>query len=563
MRLPRKPFVLTRALAFATGVAAVAVAALPTDAAAQFRGGFRNTTIGARPMPSQTPHMQAGGSGFQKFKPSSEPVIGSRVGGGKGKGTKVSTTESGNNNGSRRPPHRRPPHGKYPPGFGPAGPIGGTGVAVGSLGPIGPAGAGLPPTTFSGPPGGRGGINLPPGHENRFVPDEVVLEFAANSQAVAQLLARHGLQPLEVQSFALTGSTFVRARILGSRSVRSTLGRLSSEAILRTGQPNYRYFTAQTTGASTIDSAVLPTPAPTPVAAAAAALPGAGDPAQYALRKLRLSEAHALSTGDKILVAVIDSGIDLGHPELQGVVAGSFDALGKAEKPHSHGTGIAGAIAAHGRLLGAAPSARILAIRAFGSAGTSAEATTYAIMKGVEYASARNARVINMSFAGPADPSLSRQLAAARANGVVLVAASGNFGPKSGPQYPAADPNVIAVSATDANDRMFKAASVGPHIAVTAPGVDILVPAPNADYQVVSGTSFAAAHVSGIVALILQRAPELKPDAVRRILEATAKDLGPRGKDKEYGAGLADAYQAIMAAQSNAAAGLQDRPKAQ
>ena len=358
MRLPHKPFVLTRALAFATGVAVVAVAALPSDAAAQFRGGVRNTSIGARPMLSQTPRMQANGAGVQRFQPSSGPAIGSRVSGGKGKGTKVSTTEAGNNNGSRRPPHRRPPHGKYPPGLGPigpAGPIVGTGVAVGSLGPIGPAGAGLPPTTFSGPPGGRGGINLPPGNENRFVPDEVVLEFAANSQAVAQLLARHGLQPLEVQSFALTGSTFVRARILGSRSVRSTLGRLGSEAILRTGQPNYLYFTAQTTGASTIDSAVLPTPAPTPVAAAAAALPGAGDPAQYALAKLRLGEAHALATGDKILVAVIDSGIDLGHPELQGVVAGSFDALGKAEKPHSHGTAIAGAIAAHARLLGAAP----------------------------------------------------------------------------------------------------------------------------------------------------------------------------------------------------------------
>jgi subtilisin family serine protease len=101
---------------------------------------------------------------------------------------------------------------------------------------------------------------------------------------------------------------------------------------------------------------------------------------------------------------------------------------------------------------------------------------------------------------------------------------------------------------------MFKAASIGRHVAVTAPGVDILVPAPNNDYQVTSGTSFAAAYVSGVAALVLQRAPALKPDVVRQILEATAKDLGPRGKDKDYGAGLVDAYEAIVSVEAKAAA---------
>jgi subtilisin family serine protease len=295
-------------------------------------------------------------------------------------------------------------------------------------------------------------------------------------------------------------------------------------------------------------------PKATPVAAAAGALPAAGDPAQYALAKLRLNEAHRLATGDKVLVAVIDSGIDVGHPELQGMVAGSYDALGTAEKPHAHGTAIAGAIVARARLMGAAPSARILAIRAFGAAGGSAEATTFAILKGIEYAATHNARVINMSFAGPADPGLARQLAAAKARGAVLVAASGNFGPKSPPQYPAADPNVIAVSATDADDKLFTAASTGQHIAVTAPGVDILLPAPDNDYQLASGTSFSAAYVSGVAALLLQRAPALAPDAVRQILQSTAKDLGPRGKDRQYGAGLVDAYQAIMTLPAGAAA---------
>ena len=178
-----------------------------------------------------------------------------------------------------------------------------------------------------------------------------------------------------------------------------------------------------------------------------------------------------------------------------------------------------------------------------------------AILKSVEYASMQRARIINMSFAGPADPALSRELAAAKAKGAVLIAATGNFGPKSPPQFPAADPNVIAVSATDADDRMFGASNIGPHVAVAAPGVDILLPAPDSEYQLISGTSFSAAYVSGVAALVLQRAPGLTPDGVRRILEQTAKDLGPIGKDPEFGAGLVDAYQAIMAVQANALAG--------
>ena len=231
------------------------------------------------------------------------------------------------------------------------------------------------------------------------------------------------------------------------------------------------------------------------------------------------------------------------------MIAGTFDALGKAEKPHTHGTAIAGTIAARSRLMGVAPAARILAIRAFGAAGNSAEATTFAIIKGIDHAMSQRARVINMSFAGPSDPGMARALFAARKSGIVLVAAAGNFGANSPPQYPAADPNVIAVSATDAEDKLFKSASNrGGHIAVAAPGVDILVPIPNASYDLTSGTSFAAAHVSGIVALILERKPSLDPDAVRKILLlSTAKDLGPAGKDEQFGAGLVDAYQAILA----------------
>jgi subtilisin family serine protease len=254
-----------------------------------------------------------------------------------------------------------------------------------------------------------------------------------------------------------------------------------------------------------------------------------------------------MTLGNNIIVAVIDSGVDTGHPELVGVIAGNIDLLGTGEKAHKHGTAIAGVIAAHSRLLGVAPAARILAIRAFGATKTSAEATSFAILKGIEVAVSQRARVINMSFAGPIDPALGRHLAAAHARGVVLIAASGNFGAKSPPQYPAADANVIAVTATDANDKLFVAANRGKHIALAAPGVDILLPAPDGAYWMASGTSFAAAQVSGIAALLLSRQPGLTPDAVKNIMMNTARDLGDPGLDPLYGAGLADAYQALVA----------------
>ena len=152
-----------------------------------------------------------------------------------------------------------------------------------------------------------------------------------------------------------------------------------------------------------------------------------------------------------------------------------------------------------------------------------------------------------MSFAGPTDPAIHRALEAAYKKGIVLIAAAGNAGAKSPPLYPAADPNVIAVSATDLEDKLFEQSNRGRHIAVAAPGAQILVVAPDGSYDVSSGTSYSAAEVSGVVALMIQRKGDLTPAQVRNILRATAKDLGPKGPDTMFGAGLADAYRALTA----------------
>jgi subtilisin family serine protease len=206
---------------------------------------------------------------------------------------------------------------------------------------------------------------------------------------------------------------------------------------------------------------------------------------------------------------------------------------------------MAGAIAAHGKLSGTAVGPQLLAARAFDNTAGGAKATSFAIYKSLQWAADNGARVINMSFAGPADPNMHRMLTAAYDKGIVLVAAAGNAGPNSAPLYPAVDPDVIAVTATDSNDGLFKMANRGSYIAVAAPGVEILALAPGDSYQVTTGTSVAAAHVSGIAAMLLEENPSLTPAAVRSIIMSTAKPLGSGGQQTDFGAGLADAYQAV------------------
>ena len=237
------------------------------------------------------------------------------------------------------------------------------------------------------------------------------------------------------------------------------------------------------------------------------------------------------------------------------MIAQHFSAVGAPEKPHAHGTGMAGAIAAHQRLLGTAPAARLLAVHAFSTSAAAAESTTFSILKGIDWSVKEGTRIINMSFAGPRDPSLEAALKIAYERNIVLIAAAGNAGPKSPPLFPGAfSPYVIAVTATDVDDKLFTGANRGKYVSVAAPGVDILVPAPENAYQITTGTSVAAAEVSGIVALLLERNPKLTPADVRRILTQSAKRLSPGDRDDSFGSGLIDPLKALQLADPRTAA---------
>jgi subtilisin family serine protease len=150
-----------------------------------------------------------------------------------------------------------------------------------------------------------------------------------------------------------------------------------------------------------------------------------------------------------------------------------------------------------------------------------------------------------MSFTGPQDPLLERMIKAAAEKGVVVIAAAGNEGPKAPPVYPAAYPDVIAVTATDEKDKLYGKANRGAYVFIAAPGVDIVAPGLKGSYGISSGTSMAAAHVSGVVALLMERDAKLSASDVREILSSSARKPGQPLDKAAVGAGILDAAGAL------------------
>lgn len=372
------------------------------------------------------------------------------------------------------------------------------------------------------------GTGLPPAGETRFVSRRVVLQFGPDvtPAQVAAAAQRFNLTVVSQQNIAALHRTLYTFRINNGQSVPDVIREVQGAGLKAAAQPDYTYSLMQNP-----DGADL------------------GDPAQYIVQKFDLAAVHRISQGNNVVIALIDSRVDLKQPDFAGRIVDSYDAgCGPNAPPDAHGTGMAGAIASHVGLLGVAPNAKILAICAFGGAGATPEATSANIIRGLDYAIEHNAKIVNMSFAGPQDPALAQELQVAREKGILIVAAAGNAGPKSPPLYPGADPNVLAVTATDMHDRLFSGANQGDYIAVAAPGVNVLVPAPNANVQYTTGTSVASANVSGVAALLLAEQPTRSPEDIRDILVKTAKHLGAEGTNPQFGAGLVDPLKALNSA---------------
>jgi subtilisin family serine protease len=226
--------------------------------------------------------------------------------------------------------------------------------------------------------------------------------------------------------------------------------------------------------------------------------------AQPAAREWRLTDLHQIATGKGVVVAVVDSMIEKTHPDLIGQVPTSQDFVpDHPAVPERHGTGVAGIIAAKGvGILGVAPGARLMALRACwqepptpGSSGTSCDSLSLA--KALHFAVAHNAQVINLSLSGPPDPLLGKLLDVAMARGITVVGAFDRSAGDGG--FPASHHGVVAVA-----DEALDAPPSGIY---SAPGRDVPTTQPGGRWFLVDGSSYAAAHVSGLFALLRERAP--------------------------------------------------------
>lgn len=270
----------------------------------------------------------------------------------------------------------------------------------------------------------------------------------------------------------------------------------------------------------------------------------------WGISKIRAPEAWATSRGTEIKVAILDTGIDITHPDLR-VVGGVTYVWGTRSynDDNGHGTHVAGIVAALDNdigVIGVAPEAALYAVKVLNRYGSGYISW---IIAGIEWSITNKMQVISMSFGSSSDStSLHEECDKAYGLGIVLVAAAGNSGPKDYTvNYPAKYDSVIAVGATDSTDTVASWSSRGPELSVAAPGVSIYSTYKGSTYATMSGTSMACPHVTGTVALILSKSPNLSPPDVRSILQTTAADLGPTGWDSAYGYGRIDAYKAVTA----------------
>ncbi|MFC0528093.1 type VII secretion-associated serine protease mycosin [Phytohabitans kaempferiae] len=265
-----------------------------------------------------------------------------------------------------------------------------------------------------------------------------------------------------------------------------------------------------------------------------------------------MAQAHAYSLGDRVIVAVIDTGVDP-HPDLlHNLLPGTDLATTSGNGQHdtdSHGTGMAGLIAAHGTgpsagALGIAPQAKILPIR---EPSSSQGADSDVLARGITWALHNNAAVLNISSAGGSSPALRDAIKSALDRDVVVVAPAGNRPFDLGVTFPAAYDGVLAVGATDRNGDHAEVSVTGEQVAISAPGVDIYSTSYNGQYRKGTGTSDAAAIVSGAVALVRSKYPQLSAPEVVHRLTATATDKGAPGRDEQYGYGVLNLVAALTA----------------
>ena len=258
--------------------------------------------------------------------------------------------------------------------------------------------------------------------------------------------------------------------------------------------------------------------------------------------------AWTTSTASGVKVAIIDTGIDLSHPDLAANIKGGINLVNvkkNASDDNGHGTHVAGIVAALDNTIGVVGAGNAASLYAVKVLDRSGMGWTSDIIAGLGWCVDNGIQVANMSLGSNYyNETLHSAVKAANAAGLIMVAAAGNDG--AAVDYPAALPEVIAVSATDSNNNVTSWSSRGPEVLVAAPGSNIYSTYKGGAYASMSGTSMAAPHVAGAIALKLQVAPGLTPAQMVILLAQTATPLSGATAD-EQGAGLVNALALVNA----------------
>lgn len=328
----------------------------------------------------------------------------------------------------------------------------------------------------------------------------------------------------------------------GTRSVEQIVASYGANSAVEYAQPNFYYYTMSTPNDTYFDQ-------------------------MWGLKKINMPEAWDVIKGlQSVKVADIDTGIIRNHEDLSANIIEEKDLAGCGNGDSvGHGTHTAGTIGAIGNnskgVTGVNWNVGIMALRVF----CTGKADTRVITQAIEYATAHGADVINMSLGGSGrDAGMANAISQAVSNGITVVVASGNErrqGGSADQTYPASDSNVITVSATGPSDEIAHYSNAGRAVDVAAPGGNasggssnctnakcILSTWPGSQkYRSIQGTSMATPHVTGLVALMYAIKPGITPNEVKSILESTAVDLGPPGRDNDFGAGRINAEAAVKA----------------
>ncbi|PWQ96382.1 S8 family serine peptidase [Leucothrix arctica] len=265
----------------------------------------------------------------------------------------------------------------------------------------------------------------------------------------------------------------------------------------------------------------------------------------YPLAQTGVGRAQQVSRGRGITIGMVDTPVDIRHPALRGVnIEQHLIADPKTTESRVHGTSIAGILVSKDPQIGVAPEAKLLSVSAFSSRPGHPKALrgkSTDIVAAIAYCIQKKVDILNLSFTGGRDKFVESIILNAIQRGITVVAAGGNKGKVGSTVYPAVIEGVIGVTAVDRNQRLFAQADRGRFIDIAAPGVGILTLAPQGKFQISTGTSMAAAHLSGVLALLKSYQHQYPSEQ----LNLTTIDLGREGWDQEFGNGLVNASAAL------------------